>query len=196
MKRQVSIKNLKTPPCVFSYVFLDEKVEQLNGEMMYSCEMIFTEEFQKKYAKKFAALKAEIKKLVFKKWGKTPPADLDICLRSGNKKRKGEGPYKNAFFIHAKTSNRPGIVDKDKESIMDYEEEIYSGVIGRASINLYTFEKRGNQGVGCSINNLQKFADGPRLDGRLNPDEDFDEDDIPDEFKVAESDEELDDFFN
>ncbi len=37
---------------------------------------------------------------------------------------------------------------------------MYSGVYGRASINLYAFNSNGNKGIACGLNNLQKIRDG------------------------------------
>lgn len=34
--------------------------------------------------------------------------------------------------------------------------EVYSGVYGRASDNLYAFNSSGNKGIACGLNNLQK----------------------------------------
>ena len=61
---------------------------------------------------------------------------------------------------------------------------LYSGVYGRASINLYAFNSNGNKGIACGLNNLQKIRDGEPLGGKPRTEDDFatadDEDDFLD----------------
>lgn len=66
----------------------------------------------------------------------------------------------------------PGIVDADCQPILD-RSEVYSGVYGRASINLYTFNSNGNRGIACGLNNLQKMRDGEPLGGKSSAESDF-----------------------
>ena len=73
--------------------------------------------------------------------------------------------------IHIGTA--PGIVDADRNPIMD-RSEVYSGVYGRASINLYAFNSNGNRGIACGLNNLQKIRDGEPLGGKPRAEDDFD----------------------
>ena len=59
--------------------------------------------------------------------------------------------------------------------------ELYSGIVGRASINFYAYNSNGNKGIACGLNNLQKLADGTPLGGHSRAEDDFadldDEDD-------------------
>ena len=91
--------------------------------------------------------------------------------------------YKNAYFINANSATAPGIVDADRQPILE-RSEVYSGVYGRASINLYAFNSNGNKGIACGLNNLQKIRDGEPLGGKSRAEDDFatadDEDDFLD----------------
>ena len=69
----------------------------------------------------------------------------------------------------------PGIVDIDRQPILQ-RSEVYSGVYGRASISLYAFNSSGNRGIACSLNNLQKIADGEPLGGKSRAEDDFADD--------------------
>ena len=51
--------------------------------------------------------------------------------------------------------------------------ELYSGIIGRASINFYAYNSNGNRGIACGLNNIQKLADGTPLGGRARAEDDF-----------------------
>ena len=79
---------------------------------------------------------------------------LKLPLRDGDKERKGDPAYAGCMFINANSSTAPGIVDADCNPILD-RSEVYSGVYGRASINLYAFNSNGNKGIACGLNNLQ-----------------------------------------
>ena len=60
--------------------------------------------------------------------------------------------------------------------------ELYSGIIGRASINFYAFNSNGNRGIACGLNNIQKLSDGTPLGGHSRAEDDFaDLDDDDDE---------------
>ena len=51
--------------------------------------------------------------------------------------------------------------------------EVYSGVYGRASINLYAFNSNGNKGIACGLNNLQLIRAGEPLGGKASAEADF-----------------------
>ena len=107
---------------------------------------------------------------------------LDVIknpLRDGDKERPGDEAYANSYFINANSATAPGIVDADCQLILD-RSEVYSGVYGRASINLYAFNSNGNRGIACGLNNLQKMRDGEPLGGKSSAESDFATDDDDD----------------
>ena len=112
--------------------------------------------------------------------GKTVPAlsVLKTPLRDGDLERPDDEAYKGCYFINANSATAPGIVDADRQPILE-RSEVYSGVYGRASINLYAFNSNGNKGIACGLNNLQKIRDGEPLGGKASAESDFntDEDD-------------------
>ena len=65
-----------------------------------------------------------------------------------------------------------GIVDADLNPVLN-RSEVYSGVYGRASINLYVFNTNGNRGIACGLNNLQLIRPGEPLGGKASPEADF-----------------------
>ena len=106
--------------------------------------------------------------------GKTVPAlsVLKTPLRDGDLERPDDEAYANSYFINANSATAPGIVDADRNNIID-RSEVYSGVYGRASINLYAFNSNGNKGIACGLNNLQKIKDGEPLGGKSRAEDDF-----------------------
>lgn len=101
-----------------------------------------------------------------------PLAAIKTPLRDGDVERPDDDAYKNAYFINANSATAPGVVDADCQPIFE-RSEVYSGVYGRASINLYAFNSNGNKGIACGLNNLQKIRDGQPLGGKSRPEDDF-----------------------
>lgn len=106
--------------------------------------------------------------------GKFVPAlsVLKTPLRDGDLERPDDPAYANSYFINANSASAPGIVDADRNPIWE-RSEVYSGVYGRASINLYAFNFNGNKGIACGLNNLQKIRDGEPLGGKSRAEDDF-----------------------
>lgn len=104
---------------------------------------------------------------------------LKTPLRDGDLERPDDEAYKNAYFVNANSATAPGIVDADRQQIID-RSEVYSGVYGRASINFYAFNSNGNKGIACGLNNLQKIRDGEPLGGKASAESDFATDDDDD----------------
>ena len=106
--------------------------------------------------------------------GKTVPAlsILKIPLRDGDLERPDDEAYAGCYFINANSASAPGIVDADRQPVID-RSEVYSGVYGRASINFYAFNSNGNKGIACGLNNLQKIKDGEPLGGKSRAEDDF-----------------------
>lgn len=117
------------------------------------------------------AIEAAKKSGIVSKWGGKEPKNLELPLRDGDTDKDDE-VYEDCFFINAKSSTRPGICDKNKNPIVD-EEEIYSGVYAYVSVSFYPYDKNGNRGIACGLNNIMKFKDGEKLGGRTSAENDF-----------------------
>ena len=115
--------------------------------------------------------------------GKSVPAlsAIKTPLRDGDAERPDDPAYADSYFINANSTTAPGIVDADRQPILE-RSEVYSGVYGRASINLYAFNSNGNKGIACGLNNLQKIRDGEPLGGRARAEDDFADLDDNDDF--------------
>ena len=106
--------------------------------------------------------------------GRTVPAlkAIKTPLRDGYLERPDDAAYANSYFINANSSTAPGIVDADRQPILE-RSEVYSGVYGRASVNFYAFNTNGNKGIAVGLNNLQKIRDGEPLGGKSRAEDDF-----------------------
>lgn len=104
--------------------------------------------------------------------GKIPPSYKDP-LRDGDLERPDDEAYENSYFINANSEDKPEVVDKDVEPILD-KNDFYSGCFGRASVNFFAFNTNGNKGVGVALGNIQKLRDGDRMSaGRSSAKDDF-----------------------
>jgi hypothetical protein len=110
------------------------------------------------------------------KWGgKLPTKDFFIPLRDGDDdapENSGD-EFEGHYFVNAKTSYKPAVVDRQKAEITDAD-VFQSGDYARASVTFYAFATGKNKGIGVILNALQFTTKGERLGGG-NSANDFDE---------------------
>lgn len=156
------------------------------GTPKYSISLIIPKDDTVTVNKINAAIKAAYEEGQSKLKGNAkvcPPLEaIKTPLRDGDKERPGDEAYKNSYFINANSPTAPGIVDANRQPIIE-RSEVYSGVYGRASISLYAFNSNGNRGIACGLNNLQKIRDGEPLGGKARAEDDFDTEDDEDFLK-------------
>lgn len=164
----------------WSYANVWEDKSINGGTPKYSVSLIIPKSDTKTIEKIKAAIQAayEEGESKLKGNGKTVLAlsVLKTPLRDGDLERPDDEAYANSYFVNANSGTAPGIVDADRQPIIDHS-EVYSGVYGRASINFYAFNSNGNKGIACGLNNLQKMRDGEPLGGKTRAEDDFADDD-------------------
>ena len=167
----------------WSYVHAWEPKSINGGAPKYSVSLIIPKSDTKTLEKIRAAIQAayEEGQSKLKGNGRSVPAlsALKTPLRDGDAERPDDEAYANSYFVNANSGTAPGIVDADRNLILE-RSEVYSGVYGRASINFYAFNSNGNKGIACGLNNLQKIRDGEPLGGKSRAEDDFAEEDEDD----------------
>ena len=167
----------------WSYVNAWEPKSINGGAPKYSVSLIIPKSDTKTLEKIRAAIQAayEEGQSKLKGNGRSVPAlsALKTPLRDGDAERPDDEAYANSYFVNANSGTEPGIVDADRNPILE-RSEVYSGVYGRASINFYAFNSNGNKGIACGLNNLQKIRDGEPLGGKSRAEDDFAEADEED----------------
>ena len=170
-------KVITGPRTRWSYANVWDPKSINGGAPKYSVSLIIPKSDTKTIAKIETAIQAayEEGESKLKGSGRSVPAlsVLKTPLRDGDAERPDDEAYKNSYFINANSSTAPGIVDADKNPILE-RSEVYSGVYGRASVNFYAFNSNGNKGIACGLNNLQKISDGEPLGGKSRAEDDFD----------------------
>ena len=160
-------------PVRFSYVHVFQPTAIADGaEPKYSVSCIIPKSDVKTLEKVRAAIRAAYAAGVPTKFNGKQPKEWKNPLRDGDTARDGDDAYRDSFFINASCRTRPGVVDRNRQSIIS-EEEFYSGCYGYVSINFYAFNTSGNMGVAAGLNNVMKVKDGEPLGGRQSAESDF-----------------------
>ena len=107
------------------------------------------------------------------KWGGKEPKKLDMPLKDGDLDKDDE-VYEGMYYVNAKCTTRPGIVDVKKNIITD-EEDVYSGMWAIVSVTFFPYDASGNKGVACGLNNVMKTKDDAHLGGRVSAQADFED---------------------
>lgn len=170
------MKVITGPETRWSYANVWEAKSVNGGTPKFSVSLIIPKSDTVTIKKIQAAIEAAYKEgeAKLKGNGRSVPAlsVLKTPLRDGDTERPDDEAYANAYFVNANSATAPGIVDADRQPILD-RSEVYSGVYGRASINFYAFNSNGNKGIACGLNNLQKIRDGEPLGGKSRAEDDF-----------------------
>jgi hypothetical protein len=170
------VKKLILPPALGSYVTVFKPRAFEEGPAKYSIVLLW----DKADKEKLKALSASVVEIATQAFG---PTALDLLkagklknpLRDGDTE-KDDALYKGKYFLTASANEdkQPAVVDKHLQPIFE-ESECYSGCTFRASVALFSFDKKGNKGVAVGLNNLMVVSKGPRLDGRKSAEDDFKE---------------------
>ena len=170
------MKVITGPDTRWSYANVWEAKSINGGTPKFSVSLIIPKSDTRTIAKIKAAIEAAYREGEAKLKGNgkaVPPLSaIKTPLRDGDTERPADPAYANSYFINANSSTAPGIVDADRQPILE-RSEVYSGVYGRASINFYAFNSNGNRGIACGLNNLQKIRDGEPLGGKSRAEDDF-----------------------
>lgn len=156
-------------PARFSYLhFHEPKAAKGSTKAKYSVSLLIPKsnlELKKK-------IDNAIQAATVAKFGNKAPKGLKIPLRDGDAERD-DTDYAGHWFINASSYDKPGMVDANRDPIIE-KEKIYSGMYGRAAVNMY-FSSTGGDKICCGLNNLQKLKDGPNLTGRKAAEDEFDD---------------------
>jgi hypothetical protein len=184
-KNTINRTKIITGKCRLSYAHLFEPSAMQDGDdEKYSACIIIPKSDKDTLAKIKTAIDAATQDGIKSKWkGNRPPeSKFKLPLRDGDEERPDDDAFAGCYFMNANSKQRPAVFDRYKTEVYDAE-EVYSGCFCRFSVTFYPFSVKGNNGVACGLNGVQKVADGVRLGGRGNVRADFD-----DEFEEFEDD--------
>lgn len=101
---------------------------------------------------------------------------LKTNLRDGDVEMDTEErpEFAGMYFMNISSATAPTVLDRYKNKI-DSQDEVYSGVYARVSMNAFAYNSNGNKGVSFGLNHVQVVAKGDYLGGKSSADADFDE---------------------
>ncbi len=174
-----TVKVLHTPifRVNFCNVFEARTGDFEGSEPKYGLTAVFDpSKFSEKDKERWKAMQGLANEVSVQRFGK-PVKDLSANfkrpIRDGAEKEGLDGFGAGKKFTNLTTKRKPGIIDgRTKERIVDDPDAFYSGCYARATIVCYGYDNKG-KGIAFGLNNLQKVADGARLDGGGDPAKDF-----------------------
>ncbi len=179
MGEKIKTTGVMTPEFRVSFPNLFKaKKNDLSGEDEYSVQALFSKDADLK------VLKMAAEAAIAKKWGddkKKWPTNLRSPFRLQDERAKVNdegkkvlppGYEEGAVYLNLKSKQRPGVVDKNVQPIID-ETEFYPGCYARATISAYAYDAKGNKGVAFGLGNIQKTRDGEPLGGRMKAEDEF-----------------------
>lgn len=91
-----------------------------------------------------------------------------------------QGYKKGNIYITASSKEKPGLVNRQREHIID-SSEFYGGCYAICTLNAYAYSHAVNKGVAFGLQNIQKVAEGEAFGNRSTPEEDFKPIDTPEQ---------------
>ena len=153
----------------FVHVF---EPQSINGsEPKYSCSLIIPKSDTVTVGKIREAIE-QAKQEGVPKWGGKIPSNLKMPLRDGDIDRPDDEAYAGCYFLNANSREKPQIVDKAVQPIID-QTEVYSGCYGNITVTFFGYNSNGNRGIAAGLGNIQKVKDGEPLGGRARACDEF-----------------------
>ena len=105
----------------FSYVnIFKSRAFQADQDAKFSICLLIPKEDKATLKKIKAAIDEAIQEGISSKWNGKKPANVKLPLRDGDEERADEAPeYEGMMFLNANSTQKPGIVDKDLNEILD-----------------------------------------------------------------------------
>lgn len=172
-----------TPPLRASYVKIVEGEVNEHGKTVYSLALLIEDTPEgREFLKKAEAAADEVGRAKFgAKYDAMKKAPtFKYAVRYDVDKYEGQGDKGDVIaYINARSyDTRPGVVSRfkapgaDKPADLD-PSAVYSGCYVKASITPFAKDLDKNKSVSFSLNNLQFWDEGPRLDGRVKASDEF-----------------------
>jgi hypothetical protein len=191
VKRKVTTPEFRVSyPAVFKPRFNEEsgkeeyKVQALfrKGEDLSKMKAVATKALQDKFGNK-------LKSKSFVKNIKSPFKDQGDCIKTDENGEEflPDGYVEGAKYCEFKSYQKPGVVDKAVEDIVD-SSQFYGGCFASATVVAVAYEVKGNKGVSFWLQNLQKTKEGDPFGTRSKPSDDFKPIEVDEEEEVDSAD--------
>ena len=117
-----------------------------------------------------AKLKDLVKSMIKDAWGNINASTVSMCIKE-RKKKNDKGEYeplldeagKQTYMLSAWSYKKPICVDVARRELK--EEDVYTGMLGRGIVTLYTFESVGRKHILAGLGGVVKTGEGTRPQG-------------------------------
>lgn len=173
----MALKRVQTPVFRVSFPAVFEAKAFDGGAPKYSVSAVWDPSkftaAEKKLWDQMLALCDEVSMERFQKKMSALPGNFKKAIRDGAEKADLQGYGDGMLFANLSSKMQPGLIDRNRVAILS-SEEFYPGCYARATVTAYSYDNKG-KGVAMGLQNLQKVADGERLDSRTDASEDFED---------------------
>lgn len=177
MTDKVLKTNMITGEGLFQWVFIDSprvNKKDPSKEAKYTLTYVFDKNDPATPAK-LAQMQACVSDALEKKFGAKKPAKFKNPIKDGDVETDSEGKvrYPGAYFFEAKNSTKPGLVDADRNEILDAN-AVWSGCKGKVSVGFVAYDVDGSKGVTVYLNNVMLTDNSaPKQTGKKSAVDDF-----------------------
>lgn len=129
----------------------------------FECSFVLSSEDLKK-------LKGLFKEMIQGTWGSINSSTVNMCIKE-RKKKNDNGEYelildeagKQTYMLSAWSYKKPICVDLARTELK--EEDVYTGMLGRGIVTLYTLEAVGRKFILAALGGVVKTGEGTRPQG-------------------------------
>lgn len=140
----------------FANVF-KPKFNELNNKNEYSLDLLFPK------TQDISSIKNEIRRVIADKWPGKEMRGLRLPIKDGDGLKQNGSAYPAEYhghvFITFKSEQQPGLVDAQRQPIID-PNEFYSGCYAIVHYRATAYDHQANKGISLWLNNVQKVAEG------------------------------------
>lgn len=116
---------------------------------------------------------AAFPKLTLAQLKRIPWSDGDE-MADPNVREKVYPEMKGHWILNVTTKRKPRVVDQQVHPIFD-ESAVKSGDYFRCAVNCWSYDNKWGKGISCELMAVQLYRVGESLDGRIDPEDEFDE---------------------
>jgi hypothetical protein len=185
------VEPLFTPVASLSYPHLAKAQESTNpnSKAKFSGTLVFSGKDKSVLAEMEAAARAVLIDKLGEKKGRAFPlfGGKGSAFRTDNAEKYPT--IEEAITVGARSDRKPGLVYRHadpatitaenprgkpaKVADEDIEDVFYPGVLVKAIVKPYWYDREGNKGIGWALNGIQLWAEGERLDSRVKAEDAF-----------------------
>ena len=154
----------------FPHVFASTASTNDKGETVYDLQFIIP----KSQREDVRAILLAIREVGQAKWGdnwkkvraplRDGDAEKDELTEDGSTKGDKYPERAGCYFMNARSKRPVGVYDRQRNVITE-PDALYAGCKGKIAVSFYAYSTQGNNGIGVSLNGVQKISDGESIGG-------------------------------